>query len=563
MEVSWRDALVPVRVIFGEYLSKAKGTLFFVTIVIILSSITGVVAPYIFSRLIDQLTTDAFAVTLIYGFAVYAVLIGFADLLDRTTNHMSFLTAERLYLFTVGHFFRKICRKHIGFFIDHNAAEITSTKNKGSTSLFTVLHLSLNFLLPGVVRIIASLAVLGAAISLDIMLVVLFYGLGFVVFTYFVNRWTVKFLDAAVEARQENSRFTGNAINAIETLRYFGTEKWILGRYLDSNRRSYEGWRSYSLRRIAYGIVYGVAAAAQIGITFAILLPRFRSGDMTVGDIVLFFMLLAALNWPFQMIAMMIDRIVKAYSDFKPFAEMWNAPEESDVGEQPPMVLQDGSIVFENVSYSYDGGRGIDGVSFEVHRGKINFIIGETGSGKSTIFKLALKALDPAEGKILIDGIDITEVERSRWYQNIGVVPQDIVLMNDSIATNIALGREIDEDRLQVAAKKASILDRINDMPEKFDTVVGEKGLKLSVGERQRIALARALYSDPKVLFLDEASSALDETTEAQIMKHIRDICDDVTVLAITHRMSSVRPDDHVIQLKKGNDMLSEVRVSA
>lgn len=563
MEVSWRDALVPGRVIFGEYLSKAKGTLIFVTVVIILSAITGVVAPYIFSRLIDQLTTDAFALTLIYGFAVYAVLIGISDFLSRVSNQMSFITAERLYLITVGHFFKKICRKHIGFFIDHNAAEISSAKNKGSNSLFLVMQLSLNFLLPGIVRIIVSLIVLGAAISMDIMLVVLGYGIGFIAFTYYVNKKTVKFLDAAVEARQDNSRFVGNAINAIETVRYFGSEKWILGRFFESNQIVYENWRSYALRRIAFGVVYGLAAAVQIGITFAILLPRFRSGDMSVGDIVLFFMLLAALNWPFQMIAMMINRIVKAYSSFRPFVEMWHAPEESDAGEHPTMKLKDGSIIFDGVSYSYEGGRGVDGVSFEVRRGTINFIIGETGSGKSTIFKLALKALDPAEGRILIDGTDITEVERSRWYQNIGVVPQDIVLMNDSIATNIALGREIDEDRLKMAAKKAAILDRIEDMPEKFDTVVGEKGLKLSVGERQRIALARALYSDPKVLFLDEASSALDETTEAQIMEHIRDICDEVTVLAITHRMASVRPDDHIIQLEKGDDLMSEVRARA
>ncbi len=188
-------------------------------------------------------------------------------------------------------------------------------------------------------------------------------------------------------------------------------------------------------------------------------------------------------------------------------------------------------------------------MSFVANRGRINFITGETGGGKSTVFKLALKSLEPNVGEIRVDGIDLLDIDRDDWYRSIGVVPQDILLLNDTLALNIALGRPLDDERLRAAAARAAILDRIEALPAGFETVVGERGLKLSGGERQRVAIARALYAEPKILFLDEASSALDDTTEREIMDHIRSIADDVTVLAITHRNSPIRANDQVIRL--------------
>ncbi len=559
----WRDVFVPVRTIFSEYFSFSRGTLLLITLVIILSSTSGVIAPYLFSRLIDQLNTDAWAVQLVYGFALYAILIGVADLLAHISTNMSLITSEKLHLISTSHFFKRISRKTTSFFIDHNAAEISSAKNQGSRSLYEIILLGFNFLLPGVVRIIVTLAVLGSAISIDIMFVVIVYGFGFVSLTYFVNQWTMKYLDAAVEAKQENAKFTGNAINAMETLRYAGSETWILGRFNSSAQNVYDNWRQFALRKMAFGLIYSTAVGLQIGITFAILLPRFREGSMSVGDIVLFFMLLAALNWPFQMIAMIIDRAVRAYSDFQPFAKMWHEPEEAEVNSQIPLNLKNGRIEFIDVGYKYDGGRGIENISFYAERGKITYITGETGAGKSTLLKLALKAFAPREGRIIIDGLNLSEINRRSWYSEIGIVPQDIMLLNETLKTNIVLGRELDEKRLLKATQKAAILSRIEDMPDQFDTVVGERGLKLSVGERQRIALARALYSEPKILFLDEASSALDEQTEEEIMKHIREFCDEVTVLAITHRMASVKTEDHVVHIVSGGEMKSEVRAHA
>jgi ABC-type multidrug transport system fused ATPase/permease subunit len=191
----------------------------------------------------------------------------------------------------------------------------------------------------------------------------------------------------------------------------------------------------------------------------------------------------------------------------------------------------------------------VDKISFTASRGSITFIVGETGSGKSTIFKLALKSIEPHSGRILVDDIDIVRIARADWYGAIAVVPQDVVLLNESLADNIILGRTRDEVRLRDVSEKAAILSFIDALPEAFETKVGERGLKLSGGERQRIAIARALYGNPTVLFLDEASSALDDATERDIMNHVRTLVRDVTVLAITHRRSVLGDMDNVVNL--------------
>lgn len=184
----------------------------------------------------------------------------------------------------------------------------------------------------------------------------------------------------------------------------------------------------------------------------------------------------------------------------------------------------------------------------------MTFITGETGSGKSTLFKLLQKTMAPQQGRITVDDADLSTISREDWFAAAGIVPQEVQLLNDTLRSNIILGRVPDEERLRRAAQRAAILTRIEEMPEGFDTIVGERGLKLSGGERQRVAIARALYAEPTILLLDEASSALDEETEREIMDQLRVVDSDVTIIAITHRQSSIREADQVIVLPAGRD---------
>jgi ATP-binding cassette, subfamily B, bacterial len=355
-----------------------------------------------------------------------------------------------------------------------------------------------------------------------------------------------------MESTQTNARFVGNAVNAMETLRLFGCDPWLQKRFSEKAQEICDSWRRFCLKRISYSIFYGATLALQFCITFTLLLPQYRTGEATIGEIVLFNTLLLQLNQPFEMVGHAIDNIVRSYSQFIPFAKMWTAPDYSDDDQPIAIPSSEGRIEFEGVHYHYQNGRGIEDISFNAERGRITFLTGETGSGKSTIFRLLLKSASPTKGRILVDEIDLKRIGRAQWFSRIGVVPQDCVLLNETLRVNIILGREVNEEKLRKAASRAAILELIETLPLGFDTLVGERGLKLSGGERQRIAIARALYAEPEFLFLDEASSSLDDKTEHEILAEVRNIADDVTILAITHRKASIEPQDHVISLNTG-----------
>jgi ABC-type multidrug transport system fused ATPase/permease subunit len=301
----------------------------------------------------------------------------------------------------------------------------------------------------------------------------------------------------------------------------------------------------------------------QIIISYYFLWPRHQAGELSVGDIVLFNTLLLQLNVPFELIGQSINELLRSLARFVPYAKMWHAPEEGWSAHAQRLVLSQKVIEFSGVGYLYENGRGVDGVSFTARPGQLTFITGETGSGKSTLFKLLQKSMLPQKGRISVDGVDITCITREDWFSAVGIVPQEVQLLNDSLRTNIVLGRPMDKDRLRYAAERAAILSRIEAMPEGFDTIVGERGLKLSGGERQRIAIARALYGEPSILLLDEASSALDDETEREIMDQLRRVDADMTIIAITHRQSSVRPDDQVIALPSRTVRESEFETTA
>jgi ATP-binding cassette subfamily B protein len=552
MDASWDEIRVPLGYIYKRYWDEAKGLLALVAVIVFFSSIAGVAGPYVFSRLIDTMQAGSWGETIVWGFIGYGLLFGLSQALSGVVNFLAMMSAENLNFIAGTAFFSRLLRKTIGFFIEHNPAEIQQAKSRGQNAVYTLVQLGLIVLIPGLIQIVMTLLVLGTSINLEIVAIVFVYGAGFIGLTFFANRWTRPYLDAAIKADQANSKFVGNSINAMETLRYFGGDKWIAGRFEEQAGEVRDSWASFAYRRIGIMLIFGLMLAAQIGITFAVLLPRYRSGELTVGDVVLFDALLLQLNRPFQMIGSSIDDLLRAWSRFIPFAKMWGAPEESDVQAGSDFRLPTGRIEFEHVGFAYREEPVVRDVSFVAERGRLNFLVGETGSGKTTLFKLALKSLEPKSGRVLVDGMPLDEISRSDYYSVIGVVPQEIMLLNDTLTANIVLGRPLDEAKLRQAVEKASIARFIDGLPEAFETRVGERGLKLSGGERQRVAIARALYADPQILFLDEASSALDERTEAEIMGELRALAHDMTILAITHRKTVIEAGDNVVELAEG-----------
>ncbi|MGY5804787.1 ABC transporter ATP-binding protein [Rhizobium sp. LEGMi12c] len=544
------SVLVPINEALRAYWKSDRWMILTCVLVVLLSSVSSVAAPYLFSRIVDRLPQDGAVRGVVLGLVIYAALMGLASALQHMVQYLSLMTSQNLGFITRTRFFELILRKTTTFFIEHNPSEIQSAAASGASALTMLVQLGLVVFIPGVTQILLTILTLGALINMQVTLVVIMYGAVTIVLTMVSVRRARVFLDRAIEAGQENARFVGSAMNAMETLRQFGSHEWMQRRFTAKAAEVRDAWRDYVLQRVGYLAILGLGLSVQFAVTFLLLLPRYNAGEVTVGDIVLFNTLLMQLNMPFDMIAHTIDDIARSRSTLAPLARMWQAPEERQVSQAASFVAREGRLAFDRVSHIYDNGRGVTDVSFEAERGAITFLVGETGSGKSTIFKLALKSIEPDSGRILVDCIDLALIDRADWYSAIAVVPQDAILLNESLAENILLGRPKDEGRLRLAAEKAAILSFIDALPEGFETTVGERGLKLSGGERQRIAIARALYGNPAILFLDEASSALDEATEQDIMKHIRALARDVTVLAITHRRSVIAEADKVVNMR-------------
>lgn len=539
----------PVAEIFRAYWKSDRWALLLVATIVFLSSASGIAAPYLFSRLIDRLTRETVVADLLWAFLIYAALVGLASALQRVVQSLSVITAENLGFIVSTQFFARILRKRSDFFIEHNAAEIQTAGNQGRGALTTLLQIVLIVFIPAATQVTLTLVTFGALLDNQIVAIVAGYGALVLILTYLSTSRSQMLLDAAVTASQDNARFTGNAMNAMEALRHLGSHAWMSGRFAEKARAVKNSWRAYMLRRALTLALLGLGLSVQFAVSFLLLLPRYQAGTTTVGDIVLFNTLLLQLNLPFEMISQTMDNVARSRAQLVPLARMWQAPEEIETKDAQGFAPRNGRITFDQVGYAYGNGRGIDGISFAAHRGAITFIVGETGSGKSTIFKLALKSIEPDAGRILVDDVDLAQIARADWYATIAVVPQDVALLNESLADNIVLGRPHDEARLREVAEQAAILSFIDALPDGFETTVGERGLKLSGGERQRIAIARALYGRPTVLFLDEASSALDDATERDIMDHVRTLVDDVTVLAITHRRAILADGDNVVDL--------------
>lgn len=536
------------------FIGQSKFYVFLLCCSILVSTIFAVLAPYTFASIIDNLSINKSIENIGLGFIIYAVLLGLSLVFKEAVTYLAVILAETLNYISSTNFLKKILLKESHFFIQHNPSEIQAMQNQGVFALNKVMQLGLISFIPSVLQIVFSCFILGAEIDFKIVTIVILYGSFCIGLSYFSSIRIEQYLEEATSERQKNIQLLGNAMSMMDVLRFFNAGSWIDQRFQQGSQQILKSLTSYSLKRTYYAVIFGIALTIQFLISFYILIPEVQAGRMSVGDLVLFNALLLQLNTPFEMIGRCILEFNQSYIEFKPFARMWNEPELRDNINQPieSFPTSDdhlGLLKFQDVSFSYTNGRGIQDINFTAERGKITFLTGDSGAGKSTIFKLILKQIQPYQGDIIVNNIPLNGIARNTWFSQIGVVPQEVMLLNDTIKNNICLGRTYDDQKIYQAAQKAQILDRIKIMPDGFDTVVGERGMTLSGGEKQRISIARALYADPEFLLLDEASSSLDGDTEYEIMSHMRSLKDSVTIIAITHNSRLIHTEDMVIKL--------------
>jgi ATP-binding cassette, subfamily B, heavy metal transporter len=445
------------------------------------------------------------------------------------------------------------------FHLSRRTGEVTKVIERGTKSIDTMLYFLLFNIAPTVIELIAVLTIFWFAFSPWLSLATIIMVICYIWFTGVVTDWRNKL---RAEMNDLDTLTVSRAVDSLlnyETVKYFGAEQRERDRYAKTAQRyaqaAVKSENSLALLNVGQSLITNLAMAGAMGYT----VWGWSRGIFAVGDLVFINTLLAQLFRPLDLLGMVYRTIRQGLIDMDAmFKLMDREPEIKDIDGALPLLVSDGAIAFDNVIFGYDDDRTIlRGVSFNVPAGATLAIVGPSGAGKSTIARLLYRFYDPLSGGITIDGQDIAQVTQASLRAAIGIVPQDTVLFNDSIGYNIAYGRPADqaeasEQEIEAAVKGAAIEGFIALLPQGLDTEVGERGLKLSGGEKQRVAIARTLLKNPPILILDEATSALDSRTEAAIQGTLDSIAEKRTTLIIAHRLSTITHADEIVVLEQG-----------
>ena len=441
------------------------------------------------------------------------------------------------------------------FHLERKTGGLTRVLERGRNGIEELVRLVVLQLAPTILELGLVIGVMLLAFDWRYAAMVLVTMLVFMAYTYRATEWRIKIRKAMNESDTDATAKAVDSLLNFETVKYFGAERRESERY-DRSIAKYEkaGVQTYTSLAVPNA---GQATIFTLGLTVMMAMCVFdiQAGRRTVGDFVMINAMLIQLYIPLNFMGMLYREIKQATIDIEQMFGILNRnPEIQDAPGAKPLEVREGTLRFEDVRFSYDPGREIlKGISFEVPAGHTIAIVGPSGAGKSTISRLIYRFYDVADGRISIDGQDIRDVKQASLRAAIGMVPQDTVLFNDTIRYNIRYGRwDATDAEIDRAAQDAQIDDFIRILPQGYDTEVGERGLKLSGGEKQRVAIARTILKGPPILLLDEATSALDSYTEKEIQDALERVARGRTTLVIAHRLSTVINADQIIVLDAG-----------
>jgi ABC-type transport system involved in Fe-S cluster assembly fused permease/ATPase subunit len=451
--------------------------------------------------------------------------------------------------------FSRLHRLSLRFHLSRRTGEVTKVVERGSKSINSMIYFLLFNVAPTVVEMVVVAAIFYMKFGWEMVAATAATVASYIWLTRTITEWRTKLrarmndLDGLALARAVDSLLN------YETVKYFGAETRERERYGQAMRAYAEAAikseNSLGLLNIAQATIMNL----MMGGAMAFTVWGWSQGRLSVGDLVLINSFLMQLFRPLDMLGWVYRTIRQGLVDMAAMFRLIDTEVEvQDTPGAPALVVRRPTVAFEEVVFGYDRDREIlHGLSFEVPAGAHVAIVGPSGAGKSTIGRLLFRFYDPWSGRIVIDGQDIREVTQESLRAQIGIVPQDSVLFNDTIGYNIAYGRDgAGHEDVVAAARDASILPFIERLPQGFDTEVGERGLKLSGGEKQRVAIARTLLKNPPILLLDEATSALDTRTEQDILQTLRRVSAHRTSLAIAHRLSTIADADTIFVLDQG-----------
>lgn len=527
---------------------------------LVISKIVTVLTPYAFKAATDLLTAKGgielallsvpFFMVLAYGMGrIFMVVFAqmrdaiFAKVGQRAVRELSFST------------FRHLHALSLKFHLERRTGGLSRIISRGINGVDSVLRFSLFNTFPTALEIAMVCVVLAYSFGWLYVLVIAITVIAYLWFTYWATERRIGIRRTMNEADNDAGTKAIDSLLNFETVKYFGNEVHEAMRY-DSSMAVYEKaavrtWVSLAVLNA------GQAAIYSVGLTIVMAMAGWSiiKGTSTIGDFVMINALMIQLYMPLNFIGSSYREIKQGLIDVEGmFGILRENAEIADKPNAADFKPAKGDIVFENVSFAYDAARPIlKNISLHVPAGKTVAIVGPSGAGKSTISRLLFRFYDVTSGRILIDGQNVAEVTQASLRQAIGMVPQDTVLFNDTIRYNIRYGRpDATDAEVEAAAKMAQIHNFVLSLPKGYDALVGERGLKLSGGEKQRVSIARTILKGPPILVLDEATSALDSLTELEIQDALRTVSKDRTTVVIAHRLSTVVEADEIIVLEKG-----------
>ena len=544
-----------------------KIRVFLALALLIIAKFVTLAVPYSFKWATDALTTEGIAasahvtgwtmilagpiaMTIAYG--VLRVLMALlTQMRDALFAAVAMNAVRRLALDVFVHLHQLSLRFHL----ERKTGGLTRILERGRSAIETIVRMIMLTGVPTLVEFFLILAVFLFQFDWRYALVVLLTVIGYMWFTTVASNWRIAIRKSMNESDTDANTKAIDSLLNYETVKYFGAEERERARYDVSMERferlSVRTYTSLAVLNFGQALIFSIGMA----IVMVMCVSGIRSGANSIGDFVLINTMMIQLSFPLNFMGMVYREIKQAVTDIEMMFDILDKnPEIADRPGAQALRVGKGAVRFENVQFSYDPARAIlKGVTFEIPAGKTLAVVGPSGAGKSTLSRLLFRFYEPQSGRITIDGQDIADVTQASLRESIGMVPQDTVLFNDTIGYNIRYGRwAASRAEIEEAASLAQIDRFILQVPGGFDAQVGERGLKLSGGEKQRVAIARTILKAPPILVLDEATSALDSFTEREIQDALDGVSKNRTTLVIAHRLSTVVNADEIIVLDQG-----------
>jgi len=525
---------------------------------LLLSKLIGTYTPFLYRDAVDTLSANgvrdlvlgAVGLTVAYGVA-RIMSNGLQQLRDAVFAKVGQRALRMLALETFNHIHRLSMRYHI----TRKTGGLSRIIERGVKGVDFLLRFMLFSVGPLILELLLVAGILFFWFDWTYLAVIVVTIALYVWFTFAVTEWRVKLRRQMNDQDTDANQKAIDSLLNFETVKYFGAEDREAERY-DTAMRGYEHAALMTNYSLAF-LNFGQAVIISIGLILVMVMAAMgvERGDFTVGDFVMVNAFMIQITMPLNFLGTVYREIRQSLVDMGEMFDLLEQPAEiNDKPNARDLAIHGGNVRLENVSFGYNSDRPIlQNVSIDVRAGQTVAIVGSSGSGKSTIGRLLFRFYDVVSGALTIDGQDVRDVTQKSLHNAIGVVPQDTVLFNDTIYYNIAYGRDgATREDVEKAARDAQIHDFILSLPEGYETQVGERGLKLSGGEKQRVGIARTLLKNPPILLLDEATSALDTETEQGIQGALDRAAEGRTVITIAHRLSTIADADHIVVLEKG-----------